>query len=85
MTVEVLKVGEVAELLGCAVTTVEVHARAGDLPGLKFGDHWVFPAGALARRLEEWALEEAAERRRSRAAATDPLPAASKLKRSPRA
>jgi hypothetical protein len=60
----VLKADAVASMLGCAVTTVEERARSGDLPGLKFGDGgWVFPASALAMRLQELALAEASARR----------------------
>jgi len=61
-TLEVLAPAAVAELLHCSVKTVEEKARAGDLPGLKYGDGWVFPAGALAQRLNELALEQARTR-----------------------
>jgi Helix-turn-helix domain len=64
MDLHVLKVADVAALLGCAISTVEERARSGDLPGLKFGDGgWVFPAGALAMRLDELAIAQAAVRR----------------------
>lgn len=67
MQLDVLKADAVATLLGCAITTVEERARIGDLPGLKFGDGgWVFPASALALRLQELALDEAAARRSPR-------------------
>lgn len=49
-------------MLHCSVKTVEERTRRGDLPGLKFGDGWVFPAAALFQRLNEKALEEARER-----------------------
>jgi excisionase family DNA binding protein len=63
--VDVLNEIEVAQLLGCAVTTVQDRARSGDLPGLKYGDGgWRFPARALSARLEEVALQQAAERRK---------------------
>ncbi len=58
----VFNAAEVADLLQCTAKTVERHARAGELPGLKFGDGWVFPAGALFERLNELALEEAHKR-----------------------
>ena len=61
---EVLGVKEVAQLLRCSGTTVEEKARKGELPGLLFGDGgWVFPVGALLKRLDELALEESAKRR----------------------
>ncbi len=62
---QVPTVAQVAHILGCTERTVEDHARAGRLPGLKFGTSWVFPMGALVTRLDEWALEEAALRRKS--------------------
>lgn len=37
----------VALLLKCSVRTVEDKARAGALPGVKFGESWVFPTQAL--------------------------------------
>lgn len=64
MTVDVLETEAVATLLRCAPTTVRDRARAGDLPGIKFGDDWVFPAEALHMRLTELALEQAATRRK---------------------
>jgi hypothetical protein len=75
MQLDVLKAGDVANMLGCALSTVEERARSGDLPGLKFGDGgWVFPASALAFRLQELALAEAEARRapRSRKAVLHP-------------
>ena len=38
----ILNAQQVADLLGCSVKTVENHARAGHIPGTKFGDGWVF-------------------------------------------
>jgi len=55
---------QVAELLKCSVRTVEDHARAGTLPGVKFGDGWVFPSDALLRAVNRMAEEEAARRSR---------------------
>jgi hypothetical protein len=48
-------VEQVAAMLGC--TDRVVRDRAGELGGLKFGRDYVFPAGALFRRLDEIALE----------------------------
>lgn len=65
MTLEIYTVDELAKRLGCASTTIEEHARRGLLPGLKFGDGgWIFPAGATDQRLNELALEQAADRRK---------------------
>lgn len=60
---QVLNVDQVAQLLRCAPTTVQDLSRTGELPGLKFGGDWVFPVGALLRRLDEVALATAADRR----------------------
>ena len=66
-------VDQVAQLLACADTTVRERARDGDLPGLKFGSDWIFPAGALFARLDDLAAEESA-RRRHAAPAPAPTP-----------
>ena len=62
---QVYTADQAAALLGCSPKTVEEMARDGRLPGIKPGGSWVFPAGALARRLDELALEEAAQRRKA--------------------
>jgi excisionase family DNA binding protein len=53
---------QVADLLKCSTRTVEEHARAGTLPGVKFGDGWVFPADALLRAINRLAEAGAAQR-----------------------
>lgn len=63
MTVQIYTADQAAQLLGCSVKTVEEMARQGELPGIKPGGGWVFPAGALAQRLDQLALEQAAKRR----------------------
>jgi excisionase family DNA binding protein len=65
MTLQIYTADEAAVLLGCSAKTVEEWARTGLLPGIKPGGSWVFPAGALAQRLDELALEEAAQRRKA--------------------
>lgn len=58
MKPEILKASELAELLGCAVTTIEDRARKRELPGLKFGDGgWVFPLQATLAVLNKLAME----------------------------
>ena len=70
MTLQIYTTDQMAVLLGCSTKTVEQRARDGDLPGLKFGDGgWVFPAGAVALRLDQLALDEAAKRRKGDAPA----------------
>lgn len=63
-TVQIYTADQAAALLGCSVKTVEEMARQGELPGIKPGGGWVFPAGALAQRLDQLALEQAAKRRK---------------------
>lgn len=65
MTLHIYTADQAAALLGCSPKTVEEWARTGQLPGIKPGGSWVFPAGALAQRLDELALEEAAQRRKT--------------------
>ena len=62
--IEIYTADQAASLLGCAVKTVEDMARRGELPGIKPGGAWVFPAGALRQRLDDLALTEAAARRK---------------------
>ena len=62
--VKVYTAAEAAELLGCTAKQVEALARTGELPGIQPGRGWVFPAGALATRLDQMALEHAAARRK---------------------
>lgn len=59
----VLDVDQAAQLLRCKPDTVRAACRSGDLPGIKWGDDWTLPAGALAKRLDQLALEDAAKRR----------------------
>ena len=53
---------QVADLLGCSVKTVENHARAGTLPGTKFGDGWVFASELVIEAVKTISQQEAAER-----------------------
>ena len=62
-TPQIYTAAQAAELLECSAKTVEDRLRNGDLPGLKFGDGWVIPAGAFWLRLDELAIEQAAKRR----------------------
>ena len=53
---------QVAELLCCSVKTVENHARAGSIPGAKFGDGWVFSSDLVIEAVKAISQQEAAER-----------------------
>lgn len=57
---------ECAALLRCTVGQVEELARAGEIPGLKFGRGWIFVRYDLLAYLAERARSEAAERRSKR-------------------
>jgi excisionase family DNA binding protein len=52
-----------AVLLHCSEYTVRELCRSGRLPGVKLGEDWIIPAGALFARLDEIALEESLTRR----------------------
>ncbi len=58
----ILTAQEVADLLCCSVKTVENHARAGSIPGAKFGEGWVFSAELVIEAVKTISLKEAAER-----------------------
>lgn len=61
-----------AALLGCDTDTAAERLNAGDLPGVKFGRGWIIPADALHARLNELAIEQAAQRRAARTPASAP-------------
>lgn len=58
-----LSVDQAAELLLCTPDTVRDMLRSGRLAGVKVGRDWVLPAGAFYARLDELAIEQAAELR----------------------
>jgi excisionase family DNA binding protein len=60
---EILNVVELSELLHCQPSTVREAARSGRLPGVKYGDDWVFPLEAVLKTLNEQALDQAQQRR----------------------
>lgn len=61
--VEPYTVTAAAALLHCSDYTVRELCRSGRLPGIKLGEDWIIPAGALFQRLDQIALEEAEKRR----------------------
>ena len=62
----VLGVDQVAALLRGQPNTVREAVRAGRLPGLKFGNDWVFPVAPLISALDAQAIADAKERRAPR-------------------
>jgi len=73
---------EVAELLRCTPEQVEELARAGEIPGLKFGRPWLFVRADLLAYLAEKARAEAQERR-SKRQPNAPTPMAKPRRRAP--
>ena len=62
-----LTVQELADdWLQCSRETATQALASGDLPGLQYGRGWIVPVGALLARLDEIALEQAAQRRAAR-------------------
>lgn len=70
MTLPVLSVEQVAEMFACTEETVRERAARGDLPGVKLGRDWRFPAAALYEAVSKLAIDEAARRRAPTAVAT---------------
>jgi excisionase family DNA binding protein len=64
---ETIDADECAKLLRCTPEQVEELARAGEIPGLKFGRSWLFIRADLLAYLAEKARREAQQRRASRA------------------
>ena len=62
-----------AALLHCTPEQVEELARAGEIPGLKFGRSWLFVRADLLAYLAEKARLEAQERRAKRQPGVIPI------------
>ena len=60
----ILNAQEVAVLLECSVKSVQDYARSGRLPGVKFGDGWVFSSDLLVETVKKLSIEEAEKRTR---------------------
>lgn len=82
MSSETIDSEECAELLRCTSDQVEELARAGEIPGLKFGRGWLFVRADLLAYLAEKARAEAQERR-SKRAPNAPTPLMAKPRRRP--
>lgn len=62
-----LTVDELAkDWLQCSEDIATQALASGDLPGVRYGRGWIVPVGALLSRLDEVALEQAAQRRAAR-------------------
>jgi excisionase family DNA binding protein len=60
----ILNAQEAADLLQCSVRSVQDYARSGRLPGVKFGDGWVFSSDLLVETVKKLSIEEAEKRSR---------------------
>lgn len=60
---EMLELDEASAIVKCSIETLHDNLRSGHLPGTKFGASWVIPRRAFFDRLNEIAVEEAAQRR----------------------
>jgi hypothetical protein len=58
----ILDTQETADLLHCSVRSVENHARSGRLPGVKFGEGWIFSSELIVETVKKLSLEEAEKR-----------------------
>jgi excisionase family DNA binding protein len=58
----VYSVEDVAAILDCTPSSIEIHLRSGLLPGPKFGRKWVLPKEAFHRHLNDLAVIEATAR-----------------------
>tara|TARA_R110000822_G_scaffold35551_1_gene100201 strand:- start:1673 stop:1963 length:291 start_codon:yes stop_codon:yes gene_type:complete len=58
----ILNATEVAQLLGCSTQTVAEHAKAGRLPGYKFGDGWVFSSDLVVDAVKKMSLDRAKQK-----------------------
>ena len=46
---EIFTIEEAAQMMGCAPSTIEEHARARVLPGVRMGHEWRFPREAFMK------------------------------------
>lgn len=74
---------ECAQLLRCTPEQVEELARAGEIPGLKFGRGWMFVRDDLLAYLAEKARAEAEHRRAKRQPGVLTMPKAKPRRRVP--
>lgn len=53
---EIFTTEEAAEMMGCAPSTIEEHARNRVLPGLRMGHEWRFPREAFMKAINTLAI-----------------------------
>ena len=72
---EIFTTEEAAQMMGCAPSTIEEHARARVLPGVRMGHEWRFPREAFMKAINTLAvtgeLHRESPKRKAKAVATD--------------
>ena len=53
---EIFTTEEAAQMMGCAPSTIEEHARARVLPGVRMGHEWRFPREAFMNAINTLAI-----------------------------
>lgn len=72
---EIFTTEEAAQMMGCAPSTIEEHARARVLPGIRMGHEWRFPREAFMKAINTLAvtgeLHRESSKRKAKAMAAD--------------
>lgn len=53
---EIFTTEEAAQMMGCATSTIEEHARNRVLPGVRMGHEWRFPRAAFMQAINTLAI-----------------------------
>ncbi len=74
---EIFTTEEAAQMMGCAPSTIEEHARARVLPGIRMGHEWRFPREAFMKAINTLAVtgelhRESSKRKPKATAAANP-------------
>lgn len=71
---EIFTTDEAAQMMGCAPSTIEEHARNRVLPGVRMGHEWRFPREAFMKAINTLAvtgeLHRESSKRKAKAVAT---------------
>ena len=84
---EIFTTEEVAQMMGCAPSTIEEHARNRVLPGIRMGHEWRFPREAFMKAINTLAitgeLRRESPKRNPKATAADTAQGAKPSRRNP--
>lgn len=84
---EIFTTEEVAQMMGCAPSTIEEHARNRVLPGIRMGHEWRFPREAFMKAINTLAvtgeLHRESPKRKAKAVTTEKGKGAKPSRRSP--